>query len=220
MNEKYRSIILLGPHGSGKGTQAKLLSHVLGIPHLSTGNMLRREIRNRTPLGKMAEEYLARGEYLPDRTANDLVSATLKKREFRLGVILDGYPRTIPQAEFLETLLPSYVVMYLSIPDEELTLRFQGRLMCDNGHVYHRRFNPPRVENTCDVDSLPLYEREDDTNETRMTERLRHYHEQTEPLIRFYQRKGVFMQVDATRSIADINKDILEKFTLYDRTAN
>jgi len=214
-----RFIILLGPHGSGKGTQARMLSSRFGISHLSTGNLIRREIGNGTSLSELAKSYLDKGDYLPDDIMNKFVSSLLKNPEYSAGAIFDGYPRTKTQAEFLDSIISDYIVVYLNIKDASLQERFRGRLICTKGHVFHKVFNPPKIAGKCDIDGLPLSEREDDTNSALIDERIRNYHKLSEPLILYYREKGILVEVDADKQIEEVFKDIINKISIYDRTA-
>lgn len=200
-------IVLLGPPGSGKGTQAKRLSNELGLVHISTGDILREAVKSGTALGKQAKEYMERGELVPD----DLVIAIVdeKIREMKdSDVILDGFPRTITQAEKLEAISPVDVVINLNVDDNHVIERLTKRRTCRNcGAIFHLIFNPPKKEGVCDYCGGELYQREDDREET-VRERLRVYRENTLPLIDYYRKKGKLVEIDGSGKIDDVYAEI------------
>lgn len=192
-------IILLGPPGSGKGTQAKMIADKYKVKHISTGDILRENVRNGTPLGVEAKKYMEAGKLVPDSLLIDIIKDRLAKPDVKAGWMLDGYPRTIPQAEALDKILPGLgqkidVVLNIDVPDAELIKRVTGRRMCKCGTTYHIQFNPPKVPGKCDACGADLYQRADDTEET-VKQRLAAYHAQTQPLIDFYEKRGVVKTV-------------------------
>jgi adenylate kinase len=202
-------IILLGPPGAGKGTQAKLLIERLGIPQISTGDMLRAAVKAGTPLGAEAKAYMDRGGLVPDAVIIGLVRERLQVPDCSRGYILDGFPRTVAQAEALETTLEELHlsldrVLCLEVPSEDLVSRIAGRRTCRNcGAMYHLRFSPSKREGVCDACGGETYQRDDDREET-VRQRLLVYEEQTAPLIRFYDRRGLLRRIPGTGEIAEI----------------
>jgi adenylate kinase len=195
-------LILLGPPGAGKGTQAKLLASQYGIPHISTGDMFRDHIARGTDLGLRVKELMAGGNLVPDEITNGLVKERLGRADVGPGCILDGYPRTVPQAEYLDRLLKSMgravnrVLSYV-IAEEAVVERISGRRSCPQcGAVYHVTQNPPRVPDRCDRDAAVLVQRPDDASEKVRT-RLNEYHAKTEPLVRYYRERGVLADIAA-----------------------
>ena len=202
-------IILLGPPGAGKGTQAKLLIERLGVPQISTGDMLRAAVKAGTPLGAEAKAYMDRGGLVPDAVIIGLVRERLQVPDCSRGYILDGFPRTLAQAEALEATLTDLHlsldrVLCLEVPGEDLVSRIAGRRTCRNcGAMYHLRFSPSKREGVCDVCGGETYQRDDDREET-VRQRLRVYEEQTAPLIRFYDGRGLLRRIPGTGEIAEI----------------
>ncbi len=188
------NLILLGPPGAGKGTQAQMISERYHIPQISTGDILRKAVRENTLLGMRAKEFMERGELVPDEVVIGIVEERLKEPDCERGFILDGFPRTRPQAEALQKILANIgkainYVINIEVEDEELIRRLSGRRTCrDCGAMYHINFNPPKNEGICDRCGGNLYQREDDKEETIRT-RLREYNRQTAPLIEYYQGK-------------------------------
>ncbi len=202
-------IILMGPPGSGKGTQAKLLIARLGIPQVSTGDMLRAAVKAGAPLGREAKAYMERGALVPDGVIVGLVRERLQAEDCAAGYILDGFPRTLAQAEALEAALVwlGHTVdhaLCLEVPHEELVQRIAGRRTCRNcWAMYHVRFSPSKREGVCDACGGETYQREDDREET-VRQRLRVYDEQTAPVIRFYDARGLLRRIPGTGEIAEI----------------
>jgi adenylate kinase len=207
-------LILLGPPGAGKGTQAKLLMDRFNIPQVSTGDMLRAAAKTGSPLGEEAKRYMDRGVLVPDQVIIDLVRERLQQPDCAHGYILDGFPRTLAQAEALEKTLAALHasldhVLSLEVPAEDLVLRIAGRRTCKScGAMYHVRFSPSRVEGRCDRCGGTTYQREDDREET-VRRRLSVYAEQTAPLISFYQARGLLRSVQGTGEIAEIFQRIV-----------
>jgi adenylate kinase len=203
-------LVFLGPPGAGKGTQAKLLSQRMGFLHLSTGDLLREAVKNQTPLGKKAKEYMDRGELVPDELIVQLIEETMPKDG---NVILDGFPRTVNQALALEELLrvkskKISKVLFFDVPDEVIIDRLSGRRVCSKcGAVYHVKYNPPKVEGVCDLCSGTLVQRDDDKEEV-VRKRLEVYRKQTKPLIEFYQERGIIYKLDAGKEVEELFEEI------------
>jgi adenylate kinases len=197
-------IIMLGAPGAGKGTQAKRIAAKYGIPHISTGDIFRANIKNGTELGKKAKEYMDQGLLVPDELVVDLVIDRFKQPDCEKGYVLDGFPRTIPQAKALDEALAKNqdAVQYaidVDVPDEEIITRMAGRRACVNcGGTYHVVTIPPKTEGICDVCGNALVLRDDDQPET-VKKRLNVYHDQTQPLIDYYKSKGILKSVDGTK---------------------
>lgn len=202
-------IIMLGAPGAGKGTQAKMLSDKYGIPHISTGDIFRANIKNNTELGKKAKGYMDAGQLVPDELVVDLVVDRIKNKDCMKGFILDGFPRTIPQAEALDYALNNQnekidYAVNVDVPDENIIQRMSGRRACVGcGATYHIVYNPTKKEGICDKCGQALILREDDKPET-VKKRLQVYHEQTQPLIDHYEKKGALLTVDGTQDINDV----------------
>lgn len=206
------NIILLGPPGSGKGTQAKMIADKFNVRHISTGDILRENVRNGTPLGVEAKKYMDAGKLVPDALLIDIIKDRLAKPDVKNGYMLDGYPRTTPQAEAMEKILPALkqkidVVLNIDVPDKELVGRLSGRRMCKCGASYHVQFNPPKKDGICDVCGQALYHRDDDREEA-IVKRLDAYHKQTQPLIDYYTKKGIIANINGTGDIKAIFGEI------------
>lgn len=195
-------IILLGPPGAGKGTQAEFISEQLGIPRISTGDMLRAAVSAGTELGRRAKSIMDAGELVPDELILELVRERLSQPDCAKGFLLDGFPRTLAQAEGLRKLgVPIDLVLEIALDDEEIVRRLSGRRVHPaSGRTYHVLYNPPRVEGRDDVTGEPLVQRDDDREET-IRNRLRVYHEQTEPLVEYYRRLSSSGAPDAPRYV-------------------
>lgn len=202
-------IIMLGAPGAGKGTQAKKLAAKYSIPHISTGDIFRANIKNGTELGKKAKTYMDQGALVPDELVVDLVVDRFKNPDCENGYVLDGFPRTIPQAEALDAALKAIgetvdFAINVEVPDENIINRMSGRRACVGcGATYHIKYNPPKVEDVCDICGEKLILRDDDKPET-VKNRLSVYHDQTQPLIDFYNKKGVLAEVDGTKDMDDV----------------
>lgn len=206
-------IVMLGPPGAGKGTQAKQLAQALDLVHVSTGDLFRENLKNETELGQLAQSYMNKGELVPDDVTIRMVEERLSRPDCDQGAVLDGFPRTPAQADALEALLTKFdagvkVVPYIKVPDEVLIERLSGRWMSTSGRVYHALYNPPMVKWIDDLDGSKLYQREDDKPET-VRHRIEVYREQTAPLIEYYRKKGLLVEIDGTQAIDDVTKDLL-----------
>lgn len=215
------NIILLGPPGAGKGTQAKKIQENYKFPHISTGDILRENINNNTSLGLKAKSYMSRGELVPDELLITIIKDRLLKKDCQNGFMLDGYPRTIPQADALQMILTESgemidAVLNIFVDDEELINRLSGRRMCKCGASYHVLFNPPAHENLCDVCKGELYQRDDDKPET-VRNRLNVYKKQTQPLINYYTNKKILKTIDGSKDIPQIFEEIKEVLDKYDQ---
>lgn len=207
-------VVLLGPPGAGKGTQAQLISKKLGLPHISSGDLFREHLKAETELGKVARSYMDRGELVPDDVTIAMIRERLARPDCALGALLDGFPRTPVQAEALAKMLVDFhgkvdVVPYINVPEAVLIERLSGRWTCRaQGHVFHEKYNPPRRAGICDIDGSELYQREDDKAET-VINRIHVYLKQTKPLIEHYRQEGVLVEVDGTQPIENVSADLL-----------
>ncbi len=213
MPENSTFLIFLGPPMSGKGTQAARLSEQLGIPQVSSGDLFRENIKNQTSLGNEAKMYIERGDLVPDEVTIGMVADRLNREDCQSGALLDGFPRTIRQAEALDGILDELgaslsAVISVAVPDETLVERASGRRICRScGQSYHLKFNPPQEDGICGVDGGELYQREDDKADT-VRQRLDVYKAQTSPLIKFYKARGILEEVNGDQSIDDVGMDI------------
>ncbi len=213
----YRSLnlVLLGPPGSGKGTQAKFLSERYHIPHVSTGDMLREEVRNETSLGLKAKEIMDQGGLVSDEIVSAMILKRLDQEDCARGVILDGYPRTVEQAQVLDGILAELGrtlerVILVDVPDEEIVRRLGGRRSCPKcGKVYHLIFSPPADGEHCDVCGVELVQRDDDKEEV-IRQRLVQYHEKTQPLVDFYANRSLLATVDGSQDMEAVTTAIVE----------
>jgi len=207
-------IVLLGPPGAGKGTQAQIIAKEFGLTHVSSGDLFRENLKNQTELGKLAQGYMNRGELVPDDVTIAMVKERISRSDCANGALLDGFPRTPAQADALAAMLAElggkvHCVPYISVPAEVLIERLGGRWTCPMcGRVYHEKYNPPKTAGVCDDDGATLIQRDDDKAET-VERRIRVYMEQTLPLIEYYRRQGLLVEVDGTKSIEEVSRDIL-----------
>lgn len=204
------NIILLGAPGAGKGTQAEKICEYCNIPQISTGNIIRAAMRDGTEAGKKAQEFVNAGKLVPDAVVIEMVNERLKQDDCKNGFILDGFPRTVPQAQALREMgVEIDHVIDIEVPDETIMQRMTGRRVCGEcGATYHLVLNPPKVENTCDKCGHELMIRKDDNPDT-VKDRLQVYHEQTEPLIDFYKELNVLYAIKGDNSFEKVTKDIL-----------
>jgi len=209
------NIILLGPPGGGKGTQARFITEKFGIPQISTGDMLRDAVTNKTDLGLKAKEYMDAGKLVPDDLVIQIVEERLKRDDCKDGFILDGFPRTLLQAEALDKILTRMskkidYVINIDVPAEDIVKRLTSRRICKKcGNIYNLLSNPPKIDGKCDICGGELYQREDDKEET-VRRRLQVYKEDTEPLIMYYKSKGVLKTIDGRKDIDDV-KNLIER---------
>jgi adenylate kinase len=214
-----RYIVLLGPPGAGKGTQAKLVSGKLDKPHISSGDIFRENLKNKTDLGTLADGYISRGELVPDDVTIAMIKARLSRSDCSEGALLDGFPRTVAQAEALKEMLTELAgrviaVPYIKVAEEILIERLTGRWTCPTcGRVYHEKFNPPKKVGICDLDQAELYQRDDDKAET-VTRRIRVYLEQTQPLIDYYQKEGVLLEINGAQTIEAVSDELLTALSM------
>ena len=207
------NLILLGPPGAGKGTQAERLRGDFDLPYFATGDILRAAVKGGTELGRQAEEYMDRGDLVPDELVSRVIGERIDSPEARDGFVLDGFPRTIRQAEALEQVLEGLgkrltAVLSIEAPDDEVVRRLSGRRMCEKkGHVYHVEHDPPKNPGFCDQDGSALVQRDDDREET-VRHRLEVFHDQTKPLIDYYERRGLLRRFDGTRSPEEVHGHI------------
>jgi adenylate kinase len=207
------NLVLLGPPGSGKGTQGERLQEDYRLPYWATGDILRAAVKEGSEVGKKAKEYMDAGDLVPDEVIIDLIAERIVTPEAGDGFILDGFPRTTPQAEALDEKMKELgreltAAILIDVPEEEVVRRLGGRRTCkENGHVFHVDFDPPKVEGVCDVCGGELIIRDDDKPEV-IKHRLEQYHEKTEPLIAYYEEKGILHRVDGAKDPDEVEKQI------------
>jgi len=207
-------IVLLGPPGAGKGTQAEIISERTGLAHVSSGDIFRENINNKTELGKLVEGYINRGDLVPDDVTIAMIRERLARPDCAQGAVLDGYPRTPAQAQALEKMLKGFGgavdrVPYIQVDEEELVKRLSGRWTCRaEGHIYHDEFNPPKQAGVCDIDGSELYQRDDDKRET-VQRRIHVYFQQTAPLIEHYRKQGVLVDINGAQTIEAVPAELL-----------
>ena len=209
------NIILMGLPGAGKGTQASEIVKKFPIPHISTGDMFRKAIKDETNLGKEAKSYMDRGELVPDEVTVGIVKERISEDDAKKGFLLDGFPRTIEQAEALNSIMSELdreidAVINIEVPEEELMNRLTGRRICEKcGTTYHLVFNPPKVDGICDIDGGKLYQREDDNPET-VSNRLSVNVKQSKPILEYYNEKGVLKNIDGSKDIEEVTNDAID----------
>ena len=206
------NLVLLGPPGSGKGTQAERLKDDLDLPYYATGNILRAAVRDETDLGRKAKEYMDRGDLVPDDVIIGVIAERIASHEAEDGFILDGFPRTVGQAEALESRMKELgkrltAALLIDVPDDEVIRRLGGRRTCPNGHVFHAEFDPPLKEGVCDVCGAELLIRDDDRPDV-IRNRLEQYREKTEPLVAWYEDRGVLERLDGAKEPDEVDEDI------------
>lgn len=209
-------IVLLGPPGVGKGTQAEILAETTNLAHISSGDLFRENIKNQTDLGKLAKSYMDKGELVPDDVTIKMIRDRIGRPDCRLGAILDGFPRTPAQADALEMMLTTEfhgqvdAVPYITAAESVLVERTGGRFTCRaSGHIYHQIFNPPKRNGVCDIDGSDLYQRDDDKVEM-VTIRIRVYLEQTIPLVEYYRGRGKLIEINGAQAVEQVTKDLLD----------
>jgi len=201
------NIIIFGPQGSGKGTQAELIARKHGIPYISTGDIFRYHLKNETELGNKANEYMKSGHLVPDELTNKIVEDRIKQFDCGVGFILDGYPRNKSQLIFLDSVVKIDLAIAIDISDDEAIKRLAGRLACKCGLSYHVDFNPPQQAGVCDKCGDDLFKRDDDQPQT-IQKRLDIYHQQTEPLLVEYEKQGILRRVDGVGLIQEVYSKI------------
>ena len=207
-------IVILGPPGVGKGTQAKVLKEKLHLPHISSGDIFRENIKNGTPMGIMAQAYMKKGELVPDDVTIAMIRERFSRPDCINGAILDGFPRTPGQADALAIMLESFggsvnLVPFITAPNEVLMERLVGRWTCRvGGHIFHQKYNPPQKAGVCDFDGSELYQRDDDKAET-VIHRIDVYQEQTAPLINYYKERGTLVEINGFMSIDQVSAELL-----------
>ncbi|AQW52640.1 MULTISPECIES: adenylate kinase [Streptomyces] len=209
-------IVLVGPPGAGKGTQAAYLAEKLSIPHISTGDLFRANISQGTPLGKQAQEYMRAGQLVPDEVTIGMAEDRLDQPDAQAGFLLDGFPRNQIQAEALDTYLGERgvsldAVLDLEVPESEVIKRIAGRRTCrqDSSHTFHVEYKPPKTPGVCDVCGGELYQREDDSEET-VRKRLEVYHRETEPIIDYYKAKGLVVTISALGKVSEVTQRAMD----------
>jgi adenylate kinase len=210
-------IVLLGPPGVGKGTQAELISEATGLPHISSGDLFRENIKNESELGKLAQSFMNKGELVPDDVTISMIRARLSRPDCKEGALLDGFPRTTVQADSLASLLNEFngkvnFVPYITASEATLIDRLSGRWTCKaQGHIFHEKYNPPQKPGVCDYDSSQLYQRDDDKAET-VIRRIQVYFSQTAPLITYFKERGLIFEIDGTQPIENVTAALMAVF--------
>ena len=208
-------IVLIGPPGVGKGTQANRLSERTGLAHISSGDLFRENIKNQTDLGKLAQTFMSKGDLVPDNVTIAMIKDRLARPDCETGAILDGFPRTPAQANALEDMLQIFhgrvnVVPQIIAPRDALISRLSGRWTCrESGHIFNEKTNPPKTAGACDIDGSELYQRDDDKSET-VTRRIEVYMEQTTPLIKYYRDHGKLVEINGLQAIDQVTQDLMD----------
>lgn len=211
----FSRIIIIGPQGSGKGTQAQVLAKKFNLPHISSGEMFRQHVNRRSALGLKIRQLLEHGKLVPNEITNQMVQEKLENADCERGFILDGYPRNTQQAQFLATITKIEVVLDIWLDDEVVVQRLGGRRVCSCGATYHLEYNPPQKENVCDQCGQELKRRDDESEEV-IRRRLEIYHQQTEPLIDYYRQQGILIEINGEPSIPQVTQEILTKLNNKD----
>lgn len=207
-------IVLLGPPGVGKGTQARILAEKTGLRHVSSGDLFRENLKNQTELGRLAKSFMDKGELVPDDVTINMIKARISQPDCEAGAILDGFPRTPAQADALGEMLKEFkgavnVVPFITAAEEILVERAGGRWTCRaQGHIYHEKFNPPKKVGVCDLDGSEVYQRDDDKVEM-VAKRIRVYIEQTMPLVEYYRSAGVLAEIDGAQAVENVTQSLL-----------
>jgi adenylate kinase len=208
-------LLLMGGPGAGKGTQAQVLREKFGLPPVASGDLFRDNLKRQTPLGQLAKKYMDRGELVPDDVTISMIRERLQQSDAHQGAMLDGFPRTVAQAEALDGLLAEFggrvnLALHIKLPEPVLLARLSGRWTCrgPEQHTYHMLFNPPKRDRVCDVDGTELYQRADDTAEVQ-SRRIRVFFEQTAPLIEFYRERGLLREIDGEQPIDKVAGDLV-----------
>ena len=213
-------IVLLGPPGVGKGTQAKILCERTGLAHISSGDLFRENLKNQTELGKLAQTYMTKGELVPDDVTIAMIRERLSRPDCAAGAVLDGFPRTPAQADALDAMLEEFngrveVVPYITAEDDVLVERLSSRWTCRaNGHIFNEKSNPPKIPGICDYDGAELYQRDDDKPDT-VKRRIQVYLEQTAPLIAHYRKQGKLIEIDGAQSIEQVTETLMDALSKY-----
>ena len=208
------SIVLFGPPGAGKGTQAARITESTGLPQVSTGDMLRAAVKNGTDTGIAAKQFMDDGKLVPDSIIIDLIKERILESDAKNGVMFDGFPRTVPQAEALADITDVTHVIAIEVPDGRIVERICGRYSCATcGAVYHDSFNPTKLNGVCDECGGSDMKRRADDNESTVLQRLSAYHEQTSPLADWYESRGIFHRINGDRAIDEITSDILQELS-------
>jgi adenylate kinase len=208
-------IVLLGPPGVGKGTQAKILSETKKLAHISSGDLFRENLKNQTELGKLAKSFMDKGELVPDDVTISMIRDRLARPDCVAGAILDGFPRTPAQADALEVMLGDFkghvdAVPFITAAEDTLVERTSGRWTCRaQGHIYHEKFSPPQKPGVCDFDGSEVYQRDDDKVET-VKKRIRVYLDQTMPLVDYYRNHGKLFEINGAQSVEQVTKELLQ----------
>jgi adenylate kinase len=204
------NLILLGPPGAGKGTQAERLEDDFHLPYIATGNMLRAQVADGTDLGRQAQSFMKDGKLVPDELIIDMILVCVEEEQCKDGFLLDGFPRNLEQAKRLDEAMERLgrsltAALLIDVPDGEVVRRITGRRLCTKeGHVYHVEANPPKHEGVCDIDGSKLIQREDDSEQV-IQERLRVYHAETEPIVEYFEDQGVLKRFDGTRDPTEVH---------------
>jgi len=207
---KNKNIIIIGPQGSGKGTQADIISAEFNIPHISTGDIFRQNIKKKTKLGEKIKSFTEQGHLVPDKITNAVIKKRLAQKDCQKGFVLDGFPRNLEQANFLDSITNISLVLEIWISDKESIKRISGRRTCPKcGKIYHLVFKPSKKKNVCDEDGEKLIIRNDDKPKA-IAKRLKIYHGETSPLVNYYKKRKIHIKVDGTPAIPKVTEKIME----------